>query len=64
MLEDHLRPSPEWIKHGEELQLAKDCEHEIRKGLRELAKRKQNEAEQRQMLAEVADLFQGGMDPF
>src|ERR1017187_6298856 len=29
---DHLRPSPEWIKQGEELQLAKECEAEIRKG--------------------------------
>ena len=41
-----------------ELQLAKDCEAEIRKGLKVLAKRKQHEAEQRKMLEAVADLFQ------
>jgi hypothetical protein len=55
---DHLRPSPEWKKQMAELQLAKDCEAEIRKGLKLLAKRKQHEAEQRKMVAEVADLFQ------
>jgi hypothetical protein len=47
----HLRPSPVWIKPGEELQLAKDCEHEIRQGLKRLAARKRKEAEQRRMLA-------------
>lgn len=37
---DHLRPSPEWKRQGDELQLAKDCEAAIRKGLRSLAKLK------------------------
>ena len=54
----HLRPSPEWIKQGEELQLAKECEAIIRKRLTELSKRKEAAAEQRRLLAEVADLFQ------
>jgi hypothetical protein len=55
---DHLRPSPEWKKQMAELQLAKDCEAEIRKGLKLLAKRRWQEAEKRRMLNEVADLFQ------
>lgn len=50
---DHLRPSPEWIRQGKELQLAKDCEAEIRKGLKKLAKRKQAEAEQQLIFDEV-----------
>ena len=52
---DHLRPSPEWIKQGEELQLAKECEAEIRKGLKVLAQKKREQAEQQEMLAEVAE---------
>jgi hypothetical protein len=55
---DHLRPSPEWIKQGEELELAKECEAEIRKRLKILHRKKREQAEQTQMLAEVADLFQ------
>jgi hypothetical protein len=55
---DHLRPSPEWKKQMAELQLVKECEAEIRKGLKVLAKRKWQEAEQRRMVGEVADLFQ------
>jgi hypothetical protein len=55
---DHVRRSPEWKKQGDELQLAKDCEGEIRKGLRALAKRKAHQAEQQRLLGEVADEFQ------
>jgi hypothetical protein len=55
---DHLRPSPEWIKQGKELQLAKECEAEIRKRLKARQRKKQQQAEQRQLLAEVAALFQ------
>jgi hypothetical protein len=51
---DHLRPSPEWIKQGEELELAKACETEILKGLRVLAKKKRAQAEQREIFDEVA----------
>jgi hypothetical protein len=54
---DHVRPSPEWKKAGDELQLAKDCEAAIRKGLRVLAEQKAAKAEQQRLLAEVADLF-------
>lgn len=50
---DHLRPSPEWKKQGWELQLAKDCEAEIREGLRRLAKKKQAQAEQQRIFDEV-----------
>jgi hypothetical protein len=55
---DHLRPSPEWKKQMYELQLAKDCESEIRKRLKLLNRRKSEKAEQRRLLNEVADLFQ------
>ncbi len=55
---DHLRPSPEWKKQGEELQLAKDCEAAIRKRLKELAKRKAHRAEQLRLVGEVADELQ------
>ena len=51
---DHLRPSPEWIKQGEELELAKACEAEIRKGLKVLAEKKRAQAEQREIFDEVA----------
>jgi hypothetical protein len=52
---DHLRPSPVWIKQMAELQLAKDCEAEIRKRLKALEAKKKREAEMLKMLAEVAD---------
>jgi hypothetical protein len=55
---DHLRPSPAWIKQMAELKLAKECEAEIRKGLKKLADKRQAQAEQEQMLNEVADSFQ------
>jgi hypothetical protein len=55
---DHLRPSPAWKKQMAELQLAKECEAEIRKRLRALEQKKRDEAEQRRILAEVADSFQ------
>ena len=42
----------------EELQLAKECEAEIRKSLKLLTERKRHEAEQPKMLEEVADLSQ------
>jgi hypothetical protein len=51
---DHLRPSPEWIKQGEELELAKACEAEIFKGLKLLPKKKRAQAEQREIVDEVA----------
>ena len=34
---DHLRPSPEWKKQGEDLQAAKDAEARNRKGQQEQA---------------------------
>ena len=55
---DHLRPSPEWIKQGQELKLAKECEAEIRRRLRALEETNRDKAEQRRILAEVADSFQ------
>jgi hypothetical protein len=55
---DHVRPSPEWKKQGDELQLAKECEAAIRKRLKELAKRKAHRAEQLRLVGEVADLLQ------
>jgi hypothetical protein len=33
---DHLRPSPAWEKQRAELQLAKECEAEIRKRLTDI----------------------------
>jgi hypothetical protein len=46
------------------LELAKEAEAEIRKGLRKLTKRKQEQAERQRMLEEVAALFksQGGAE--
>lgn len=61
---DHLRPSPEWQRQGEELQLVKECEALILKGQRELAERRRREAEQHRLLAEVGDLFEREADPF
>jgi hypothetical protein len=54
---DHLRPSPEWKKQLLELQLAKECEGLIRRGLRQLAERRRRQAEKEQMLKEVAEWF-------
>ncbi len=42
---DHLRPSPAWKKQMAELQLAKECEAEIRKALKQRAKEKKAMAE-------------------
>lgn len=54
---DHLRPSPEWKKQMDELQLAKECEAEIRKGLRKLKRAKQQKEMQLEWLREsLADL--------
>jgi hypothetical protein len=50
---DHLRPSPQWKRAMEELQLAKECEAATRRGLKELADRRKAEAEKQRMLREV-----------
>ena len=42
----------------EELQLAKECEAAISKGLRALAERRRQEEEKQRLLREVADEFQ------
>jgi hypothetical protein len=52
---DHLRPSPEWKRALEELQLAKECEAATRRGLKELAERHRQEAEKHRMLREVLE---------
>lgn len=52
---DHLRPSPAWVKQMDELQLAKECEFEIHKGLKALAATRKKQAEMLKMVAEVAD---------
>ena len=52
---DHLRPSPALVKQMAELQLAKECEAEIRNGLKALAAKRKKQAEMLKMLAEVAD---------
>jgi hypothetical protein len=54
---DHLRPSPEWKKQNEQLELAKECEALMRRGLKEAAKRRQENEEKMRMLREVAELF-------
>jgi hypothetical protein len=54
---DHLRPSPEWEKQVKELELAKECEAIIKKGLRTLAKDRWQQEEKMRMLQEVAELF-------
>lgn len=61
---DHLRPSPEWQRQGEELELAKACEAEIRKGLKRLKERKRREIEKQLLLAEVARELTAECDPF
>jgi hypothetical protein len=54
---DHLRPSPAWKKQMADLQLAKDCEAEIRKGLRKLHRARREKEMQLQPLREsLADL--------
>jgi hypothetical protein len=55
---DHLRPSPEWKKQMEELQMAKESEAAIRKGLKAFAKRRHEEEEKYRLVREVADEFQ------
>jgi hypothetical protein len=54
---DHLRPSPEWKKQGDELKLAKDCEAAIRTRLTAQTKLKVERAIQLSMLEEVANPF-------
>jgi hypothetical protein len=54
---DHLRPSPEWQKENEQLELAKECEALMRRGLKEAAKRRQEYEEKMRLLREVAELF-------
>src|SRR4029077_13184561 len=51
---DHLRPSPAWKKQMAELELAKECEAEIRKRLKLLAKKKREQIEQQKIFDEVA----------
>jgi hypothetical protein len=58
---DHLRPSPQWKKQMEELQMAKECEAPIRKGLKAFANRRYEEEEKYRLLREVADEFQERM---
>jgi hypothetical protein len=52
---DNLRPSPQWKIAMEELQLAKECEAATRRGLKELAERRRQEAEKHRMLREVLE---------
>jgi len=55
---DHLRPSPEWIRQGEELQLAKEREGLERQGQKELALRLAREQEKLRLLREAAQELQ------
>jgi hypothetical protein len=50
-------PIRKWIRQGEELELAKDCEAIAERGLKEMAKRRRKEEEKMRMLREVAELF-------
>jgi hypothetical protein len=52
---DHLRPSPQWKRAMDELQLAKECEAAIRRGLKELAERRKQEEEKHRMLPEALE---------
>jgi len=62
---DHLRPSPQWQKAMEELQLAKDCEMAIYRGLEELAERRKQEEDKHRMLREsFQELAIDCPDPF
>jgi len=60
---DHLPPSLKlradepWKKENEELELAKECEAMIERGLNDLAKRRRKEQEKMRLLQEVAELF-------
>ncbi len=45
-----------WKQENKELQLAKDCEAMIERGLENLAKRRRKEREKMRMLREVAEL--------
>jgi hypothetical protein len=54
---DHLRPSPKWIREGEELALAKECEAMAARGLEKMAKLRRKQEEKMRMLREVAELF-------
>jgi hypothetical protein len=54
---DHLRPSLKWKREMEELELAKECEAAIRRGLKDSAARHKQEEEKKQMLREaLADI--------
>ena len=55
---EHVHPSPIWVKQMAELQLAKECEAEIRKRLKALAAKQKREADIWKTLAEVADSLQ------
>lgn len=61
---DHLRPSPEWKKEGEVLQLVKEAEAAIRRGLRHLAERRKQKADQLQLLREIGDTLEEASWPF
>lgn len=54
---ESFRVSPQWEKQMAELELAKDCGASIRKGLKQLAERKRERAEQQRLLEEVASEF-------
>jgi hypothetical protein len=54
---DHLRPSQQWKRAMEELQLTKECEATTRRGLKELAERRRQEAEKHRMLREALEVM-------
>jgi hypothetical protein len=54
---DHLRPSPKWKKENEELELAKECEAMIERGLEKLAKQRREQQYKMRLPREVAELF-------
>jgi hypothetical protein len=54
---DHFRPSPKWKQENEELQLVKDCEAMIERGLEDLAQCRRMKEEKMRMLREVVELF-------
>jgi hypothetical protein len=54
---DHLRPSPEWKRAMEELELVKECEAIIERGQRDLAERRRKDLEKMHLIQEVAELF-------
>jgi hypothetical protein len=62
---DHLRPSPQWKRAMDELELAKECEAAIRRGLKKLAERRKHEEEKHRMLREaLEDLAFSSRHPF